>query len=518
MNLLLLFLLGLITYFIVQRLSSVTRTPTWLLWLVVMTPAFIWNGWVLVKGNEKPPPELFLIPFVVCLVLYWFLIQWGRISPPPAVNSSAAQEAGPLTGGTTESPSDSSSPRPIDKAEEASLQNCFPWSVYYLQNIEYRPQAVICRGQLRSKPEVAYQTVQENVEERFGDRFYLVFQEGVNDKPFFVLVPNPRSRNSSNGDPRSLAKPDARNSSDAAQKSNRPAKERVTRPFLAAGLLLATFLTTMMAWSELTTDKSFQFSWSTLAYGLPYSLALMAILGVHELGHYLMARRYKIQATLPYFIPVIPIQIFPYGTFGAFIQIRSPIPHRRALFDVGIAGPLSGFVVALPLLLWGLANSDVVPPPPKPEMFNFQALDPSFSLLLALLSKLALGGELTPESVIKLHPVAVASCLGIVVTAINLMPVGQLDGGHIVHAMFGQRAGAAIGQVSRLLLLLLSFAQPHLMPWAIFLFLMPAVDEPALNDVTELDNRRDLWGLLALALLLLIILPAPPMLNSWLNI
>ncbi|UBF28998.1 site-2 protease family protein [Kovacikia minuta CCNUW1] len=518
MNLLLLFLLGLITYFIVQRLSSITRTPTWLLWLVVMTPAFIWNGWVLVKGSEKPPPELFLIPFVVCLMLYWILIQWGRISPPPPVNSSASQESGQVGTNTAETPIDPPVPRPIDKTEEAGLQNCFPWSVYYLQNIEYRPQAVICKGQLRSKPEVAYQTIQGNIEERFGDRFYVVFQEGLNDKPFFVLVPNPRSQSASSKDPYSVSKVDGHGPSGAGRKGTKQTKERVARPFLAIGLLIATFFTTLMAWSELTTDKSFQFSWSNLASGLPYALALMAILGVHEMGHYLTARRYKIQTTLPYFIPVIPIQIFPYGTFGAFIQIRSPIPNRKALFDVGSAGPLSGFVVALPLLLWGLANSDVVPQPQKPEMFNFQALDPSFSLLLALLSKLALGGELTPESVIKLHPVAVASCLGLVVTAINLMPVGQLDGGHIVHAMFGQRTGAAIGQVSRLLLLLLSFAQPHLMPWAIFLFLMPAVDEPALNDVTELDNRRDLWGLLALALLLLIILPTPPMITNWLNI
>ncbi|MGA7932756.1 MAG: site-2 protease family protein [Kovacikia sp.] len=518
MNLLLLFLLGLITYFIVQRLSSVTRTPTWLLWLVVMTPAFIWNGWILVRGKEKPPPELFLIPFIICLVLYWFLIQWGRISPPPTVNSSATPDSVSVAGEKTETPSDASGARPIDKAEEASLQNCFPWSVYYLQNIEYRPQAVICKGQLRGKAEVAYQTVQENVKERFGDRFYLVFQEGPNDKPFFVLVPNPRSRSSANQDPRSFSKATAPNAAgNPAQKAPRQAKERITRPFLAAGLLLATFLTTLMAWSELT-DKPLQFSWSSLFYGLPYALSLMAILGVHELGHYLTARRYKIQTTLPYFIPVIPIQIFPYGTFGAFIQIRTPIPHRRALFDVGIAGPLAGFVMTLPLLLWGLANSDVVPQPQNAGMFNFQALDPSFSFLLALLSKIALGDKLAPELAIKLHPVAVASCLGLVVTAINLMPVGQLDGGHIVHAMFGQRTGAAIGQVSRLLLLLLSFAQPHLMPWAIFLFLIPAIDEPALNDVTELDNRRDLWGLLALVLLLLIILPTPPLLNSWLNI
>jgi membrane-associated protease RseP (regulator of RpoE activity) len=188
------------------------------------------------------------------------------------------------------------------------------------------------------------------------------------------------------------------------------------------------------------------------------------------------------------------------------------------LFDVGIAGPMVGLIVALPLLIWGLAHSEVVPMPKSPELFNFQAFDPKFSLLLTVLSKLMLGSVLTAETAIKLHPVAVASCLGLIVTAFNLMPVGQLDGGHIVHAMLGQRTAATIGQISRFLLLLLSLAQRHLMLWAIILFLMPINDEPALNDVTELDNRRDLLGVVSLAILLLIILPAPSALTKLLNI
>jgi membrane-associated protease RseP (regulator of RpoE activity) len=176
-----------------------------------------------------------------------------------------------------------------------------------------------------------------------------------------------------------------------------------------------------------------------------------------------------------------------------------------------------GFILALPLLMWGLAHSEVVSLPQQPNLFNVQAFDPRFSLLFALVAKLMLGGALTSGMAVKMHPVAVASSLGLVVTAFNLMPVGQLDGGHIVHAMFGQRTGAMIGQVARLLLLLLSFAQRYLMLWAIVLFLIPTNDEPALNDVTELDNRRDLLGILSLALLLLIILPVPAFVSSLLN-
>ncbi|NEQ31720.1 MAG: site-2 protease family protein, partial [Leptolyngbya sp. SIO4C5] len=143
------------------------------------------------------------------------------------------------------------------------------------------------------------------------------------------------------------------------------------------------------------------------------------------------------------------------------------------------------------------------------SLLNFQALDPGASILLAILSKLALGASLDAEQAIRLHPVAVAGCLGLVVTALNLMPIGQLDGGHIVHAMFGQRTGAVIGQVARLLVLGLALIHREFMLWAILLFFIPAVDEPALNDVSELNNQRDFWGLLALTLLVLIVLPAP---------
>jgi membrane-associated protease RseP (regulator of RpoE activity) len=498
--LLLLFLLGLTTFFIVQLSSNVTRTPRWLLWIVAMMPAFIWTGWAVLNTERRtaPPAYLVIVPLVVCLLLYWFLIQWGRI-PSPNTPPKQAAEAEPLT--KPEPPLEVKTPKPIDKSEERDLQTCFPWSIYYLQDIEYRPQAVICRGQLRSKPEVAYQTIRRNVESHFGDRFLVVFQEGANGKPFFALVANPYAKGSGQA---TVAIP--------------------SRPILALTLLLVTFFTTCFAWLQIagklgSGEQLLQnVTPEVLLQGLPYALSLLLILGSHELAHYLSARRYNIRATLPYFIPVLPLPWFPFGTFGAFIQLRSPIPNRKALFDVGISGPMVGFFIALPLLIWGLAHSEVVPMPENPQLFNFLAFDPKFSLLVTLLSKLMLGSVLTAETAIKMHPVAVASCLGLVVTAFNLMPVGQLDGGHIVHAMLGQRSGAMVGQIARLLLLLLSFAQRYLMLWAIILFLIPANDEPTLNDVTELDNRRDLWGIAALAILLLIILPAPTPLTKLLNI
>jgi len=185
---------------------------------------------------------------------------------------------------------------------------------------------------------------------------------------------------------------------------------------------------------------------------------------------------------------------------------------------VSIAGPIAGFLATLPLLIWGLAHSQVIPIPEKTGLLNPEALNPQHSILLAVLSKLALGGHLTPKSAIDLHPVAVAGFLGLVVTALNLMPVGQLDGGHIVHAMFGQKNAIVIGQIARLLLLLLSLVQPEFFLWAIILLFIPLIDEPALNDVSELDNGRDIWGLLAMALLVIIVLPLPQAIAQMLQI
>lgn len=405
--------------------------------------------------------------------------------PTPSQNSA--------TGATVSQAAEKLGLRPITKQEETELRNCFPWGVYYLQNLEYRPQAVLCRGKLRTNPDAAYKTVRKNVEAEFGDRFFVIFQESFSGKPFFALVPNPYT-----------------------QSRGKRLKDELTRPGLALALLVITlFTTTVVGATQIAglSPEQVQSNPEALLRGLPYALALMAILGVHELGHYLVALYYKMRTTLPYFIP-IP---FFLGTFGAFIQMRSPVPNRKALFDVGIAGPVAGLLVALPLLFWGLAHSSPVPLTEESGLVKIQSLDPRFSLLLSVLSKWALGSQFMPDMAINLHPVAVAGYIGLIVTAFNLMPVGQLDGGHVIHAMFGQRTGAAIGQLSRLLMLVLAFLQPDLLLWAIILILLPVVDEPALNDVSELDNWRDFAGLLALTVLVSILLPVPGTLSQWLN-
>ena len=487
---LLLGILGGFTYFIVKRsVAKITTTPVWLIWLVLMTPALIWTGWTLIYGEDTPMPAFLLIgPFVICPFLYWWLVQKGRVTPQES--SPSPLEKANLVLENIDNPAPKNDLKPITAEEEKSLRDCFPWGVYYLQNIDYRPQAILCRGKLRAVPEEAYQVIKSNVEKVFGDRFLLLFQESFQGQPFFALVANPWQ-----------------------QKTETIETEKVTRPLLALGLLLLTILTTTVVGAGLSgiTAQQLENNSSLLLQGLPYSLGLIAILGLHEFSHYFTAVKYKIKTTLPYFIP-IP---FFLGTFGAFIQMRSPVPTRKALFDVAVAGPLGGIIIAIPLLFWGLSLSEIVPLTNQSSLLNFQALNPQFSFFLSIVAKLALGSNLIAGKAIHLHPLAVAGYVGIIVTALNLMPVGQLDGGHIVHAMYGQKTAIIIGQLTRLFMFILALVQPDFLLWAIILLLMPVSDQPALNDVTELDNKRDLLGLFSLALLLSILLPLPEAVARW---
>ncbi|TVQ57562.1 MAG: site-2 protease family protein [Spirulina sp. DLM2.Bin59] len=486
-EILLLIFLGIISYLIVKRtVAQLTDTPIWLLWGTLMAPPVFLSLWMVIMGDEQPLPlGVALLPFIVCTMLYWWLIQRGRKTPSEtkaAVDSQQAQ--------VTEKPAN---PNPLTAEEEKSLRNCFPWGIYYLQAVDYRPQAILCRGRLTTNPEVAYEKVRENVESKFGDRFLLIFQEGQPNKPFFALVPNPWNK---------------------TQTERR--QEPLHRPFWAGALFLITLFTTTVIGMEFAgiAPEQFQTEPALLIKGLGYSLPLLLILGAHEFSHYGASLYYQVRTTLPYFIP-LPFFI---GTFGAFIQTRSPMPHRRALFDIAFAGPIGGFIIALPLLIWGLHLSTPVPLEETSGLLNFRSLDPRFSFFMAVLSKITLGAEFSADMAIQLHPIAVAGYLGIIITALNLMPVGQLDGGHIVHAMFGQRMAMGIGQIARLLMLFLGFVRSEFIFWAIFLLFMPNMDEPALNDVTELNQGRDFLGLATLTLLVVILLPLPGGVAQWLQI
>ncbi len=272
-------------------------------------------------------------------------------------------------------------------------------------------------------------------------------------------------------------------------------------PWLHVVLFLATLATTTLAGAFGAGENPFVSPPALLA-GLPFSLTLLAILFSHEMGHWLLARHHRVPTSLPYFIPAPPFLV---GTFGAFIRMRGTPRSRQALFDIGAAGPWAGFVVALPAIMLGLAWSEVRP------LEASAALGLSFgnSILFAGLTQLILGVH--PDDVtILLHPVALAGWFGLFVTFLNLLPVGQLDGGHVAYALFG-RSHRWIARLFMGVLLVLGIQGWD--GWFLWVFLLAfviRVDHPDTADrETPLDRRRKLAAWLTVLLFVLTFMPEP---------
>lgn len=282
--------------------------------------------------------------------------------------------------------------------------------------------------------------------------------------------------------------------------------ERPTRVWLHWLLFGLTFLTTTWAGANHQGVDVLQEP-ERFAVGLPYSLGLLLILGVHELGHFFTARRHGLNVTPPFFIPVP----FALGTFGAFIQMKSPTETRRALFDVAVAGPLAGLVVAIPALVIGLQNSEVIiAPDAETSQSILHGTSVGSSLLFALLSMWAISDQLHQGCMLQLSPLAFAGWLGLVVTALNLVPVGQLDGGHMARAMFGRRVGETISSVAMWSLFLLAiFVWPGLLFWAILVYFIAGRGTPPLNDITPISSARRWLGYATFLILASILIPLP---------
>ena len=266
----------------------------------------------------------------------------------------------------------------------------------------------------------------------------------------------------------------------------------------------ATVFTTVLAGAMQQGVVPWETPWQ-LYKGLPFSLTLLIILLSHEMGHYLSARYHNLNVSLPYFLPAPPIP-FLIGTLGAFIRIRSPILNKPALLDVGAAGPLSGVMVALPLLVFGLQLSEIKVLPAEAQELGGIVLGES--LLFQFLSWLTVG-SLPSDHHIILHPMAFAGWIGLLVTNINLIPVGQLDGGHVAYALFGEKA-ARIGQAFFFLLIFLGiFYWPGWFVWVAILYFMGFSHPAPLEFWVALDRRRRCIGFLTVAVFVLTFMPAP---------
>lgn len=245
-------------------------------------------------------------------------------------------------------------------------------------------------------------------------------------------------------------------------------------------------------------------STALLVRGLWYSVTILAILGCHELGHYVACRYYDVDASLPFFLPV-PISIT--GTLGAFIRIREPIPQKRMLFDIGIAGPLAGFAVAVPALFIGVWMSHVVAVPP--DFSGFELGEP---LLFKLAERLIWGSIQDPYS-LNLHPVAFAAWFGLLATALNLFPIGQLDGGHISYAVLGPRSTyVTVASIAIAITLAAKFSSSWIV-WTGLMVVMLIMFGPrhprVFDEEVPLSRSRKILAFVALVIFILCFTPAP---------
>ena len=262
-------------------------------------------------------------------------------------------------------------------------------------------------------------------------------------------------------------------------------------------LFLLTVLTTLTV-GALHAGKNPLTNPGNLFYGLPFSLSLIAILGSHELGHYTLSKIHKVKATLPYFIPV-PHPLV--GTLGAFIKIKSPIPSRRALLDIGAAGPITGFLVALPITIMGLKLSTIVPKSGAPGLFLGEPL--IFKFL-----EFAAGLNIPQDMDLYLHPMAFAGWIGFFVTGLNLIPIGQLDGGHITFALFGKKH-TRIAYASLIVLIALGFLWTGWWTWAVLVLILGIRHPAPLNEVSRLDKKRLVVGIFSIIVFILTFTPKP---------
>jgi membrane-associated protease RseP (regulator of RpoE activity) len=426
------------------------RNPL-LAFLFIVALVLPWLIFFFLPGGTITGHALFWLAMFFCLLLMWVV---------SATQRRLAASAGPDLG-----------PRMLNEAEQ-------PEAVRQVMDVRVAIKengVQLFRGPLRDSASVSF----EKLNRALPQGFVPLVQEDEQLGAKIVLIPRPAEE-------------------DVLRKPVRPWLH-----WLLFGLTLIT--TTWAGASHQGVDLAKEPGRFTV--GLPYSIGLLLILGVHELGHFFMARRHAMDVTPPYFIPVP----FGLGTFGAFIQMRSPPASRKALFDVAVAGPLAGLVIAVPALLLGLRFSSITAGSGGTVSHGFlHGATVGSSILFTVLTKLSLGDAAQYGALVQLSPLAFAGWLGLFITALNLLPVGQLDGGHITRAMFGSRVGQTISSVAMWSLFLLAlFVWPGLMMWALIVFLIAGRGAPPLNDLTPLDAGRMVVGYIAMLILILILAPMP---------
>lgn len=383
----------------------------------------------------------------------------------------------------TQSPEEAVVPEvlPIPEEDLQQIKGIFGIDTFFAtETISYQEGAIF-KGNLRGEPDIVHAHLSEKLKEQFQEKYRLFLVESPEGKPVIIVLPS----------------------------SNDPQPTTLAQKNLALVLLVATIATSLES-AGLLLGFDFFNNLGRYQEAVPISLGLWAVLAAHEIGHRLIAKRHNIRLSVPFFLPTWQI-----GSFGAITRFESLLPNRTALFDIAFAGPAVGGVVSLMMLILGLILSHPSSLFQVPSQF-FQG-----SILVGSLAKVVLGDELQ-KAVVGVHPLVLLGWLGLVITALNLLPTGQLDGGRIVQAIYGRKM-ARRASIATLIILgfvaLINPGNPIPLYWAILiLFLQRELERPSLNELTEPDDTRAAWGLLALFLMLATLIPISPGLAGRLGI
>jgi len=372
----------------------------------------------------------------------------------------------------------SSEPMGIPTEELNKIKEIFGIDTYFLTETLPYQEGAIFKGNLRGDPDKSYEKLAERLRERVGDRYRLFLVIGPDNKPVAIVLPQSQ-------DPQPL---------NLGQKA------------LAAGLGVATIATSLEAGGIFQGFDWFS-EWSRWPEAMPIALGLWVILLVHELGHRWMAQKHQVRLSFPFFLPTWQV-----GSFGAITRFESILPNRSVLFDIAFAGPAAGGLLSLFLLILGLSLSH------PGSLFQIPSQFFQGSVLVGTLARAVLG-DVLQNSLVDVHPLTLMGWLGLVLSAINLMPAGQLDGGRMVQAIYGRKI-AGITTIATLIVLgFASFVTPLALYWAIvILVLQRDLERPSSNEITEPNDARAALALLALFLMIATLMPLTPSLAGRLGI
>lgn len=359
---------------------------------------------------------------------------------------------------------------PIPPADLELIKGIFGIDTFWQTEAIPYEEGAIFRGNLRAEPDKAYEKLKNNLKSVLGDKYRLFLVESPEEKPVVIILPA----------------------------KNDPQPATLAQKNLAIVLFLATIATTLEAAALLRGFDLFS-ELNRYREVIPLALGIWAVLIAHELGHRWLANKYEVRLSIPFFLPSWQI-----GSFGAITRFESLLPNRTALFDIAIAGPASGGIVSLLMLIGGLILSH--------PGSTFQIPSEFFhgSILVGGLAKVILGDKLQ-AALVDVHPLTIIGWLGLVITCLNLLPAGQLDGGRIVQAIYGRKT-ARRSTIATLIILgivaLFNPANPIPLYWALLiLFLQRDLERPSLNELSEVNDSRAFWGLIILFLMLITLIP-----------